>query len=96
MSLTRLSALPVLLLALSSCQLEGADVSFTGAFDQGARILSAELEPDAGPAGDLIQLNLMLEPGTQKARGTVSAYVCLLYTSPSPRDQRGARMPSSA
>ena len=23
-------------------------------------------------------------------------YVCLLYTSPSPRDQRGARMPSSA
>ena len=24
------------------------------------------------------------------------AYPCLLYTSPSPRDQRGARMPSSA
>ena len=23
-------------------------------------------------------------------------YPCLLYTSPSPRDQRGARMPSSA
>ena len=23
-------------------------------------------------------------------------YVCLLYTSPSPRDQRGSRMPSSA
>ena len=23
-------------------------------------------------------------------------YVCLLYTSPSPRDQRGTRMPSSA
>ena len=37
--------------------------------------------------------------------GTVSAYynktpseqyTCLLYTSPSPRDQRGSRMPSSA
>ena len=26
----------------------------------------------------------------------VAAYGCLLYTSPSPRDQRGARMPSSA
>ena len=26
----------------------------------------------------------------------VSFYTCLLYTSPSPRDQRGARMPSSA
>ena len=23
-------------------------------------------------------------------------YLCLLYTSPSPRDQRGSRMPSSA
>ena len=26
----------------------------------------------------------------------LSIYVCLLYTSPSPRDQRGSRMPSSA
>ena len=29
-----------------------------------------------------------LEPGTMDS--------CLLYTSPSPRDQRGSRMPSSA
>ena len=27
---------------------------------------------------------------------TVEVLVCLLYTSPSPRDQRGSRMPSSA
>ena len=27
---------------------------------------------------------------------SANAYVCLLYTSPSPRDQRGSRMPSSA
>ena len=26
----------------------------------------------------------------------IHLYVCLLYTSPSPRDQRGSRMPSSA
>ena len=26
----------------------------------------------------------------------VGPYICLLYTSPSPRDQRGSRMPSSA
>ena len=26
----------------------------------------------------------------------ITLYVCLLYTSPSPRDQRGSRMPSSA
>ena len=34
------------------------------------------------------------------ANGTIEevdkAYICLLYTSPSPRDQRGSRMPSSA
>ena len=28
--------------------------------------------------------------------GVMTVYVCLLYTSPSPRDQRGSRMPSSA
>ena len=27
---------------------------------------------------------------------TSPSYTCLLYTSPSPRDQRGSRMPSSA
>ena len=27
---------------------------------------------------------------------TAERYICLLYTSPSPRDQRGSRMPSSA
>ena len=27
---------------------------------------------------------------------TASVFICLLYTSPSPRDQRGSRMPSSA
>ena len=26
----------------------------------------------------------------------INDYICLLYTSPSPRDQRGSRMPSSA
>ena len=28
--------------------------------------------------------------------GADGSYTCLLYTSPSPRDQRGSRMPSSA
>ena len=28
--------------------------------------------------------------------GVEAANICLLYTSPSPRDQRGSRMPSSA
>ena len=31
-----------------------------------------------------------------KAKEKVYSEICLLYTSPSPRDQRGSRMPSSA
>ena len=35
--------------------------------------------------------------GDQRVRGKNGyQYSCLLYTSPSPRDQRGSRMPSSA
>ena len=30
------------------------------------------------------------------AKQKLKGYYCLLYTSPSPRDQRGSRMPSSA
>ena len=32
----------------------------------------------------------------QSKNSSKLVYVCLLYTSPSPRDQRGSRMPSSA
>ena len=34
--------------------------------------------------------------GMKAAYDEVLATACLLYTSPSPRDQRGSRMPSSA
>ena len=37
-------------------------------------------------------LNNAVIPG----HATPEQYTCLLYTSPSPRDQRGSRMPSSA
>ena len=33
---------------------------------------------------------------TREQRLTALLHDCLLYTSPSPRDQRGSRMPSSA
>ena len=35
-----------------------------------------------------------MEAFNQKCKESV--WTCLLYTSPSPRDQRGSRMPSSA
>ena len=34
--------------------------------------------------------------GDEKTADLVKLMACLLYTSPSPRDQRGSRMPSSA
>ena len=34
--------------------------------------------------------------GVRDALGRAAIEACLLYTSPSPRDQRGSRMPSSA
>ena len=43
-----------------------------------------EEEPYKSPACDVVSKNVG-RPG-----------YCLLYTSPSPRDQRGSRMPSSA
>ena len=43
-------------------------------------------------------VNFFLEPTWlyDVLRDVVAAGTCLLYTSPSPRDQRGSRMPSSA
>ena len=36
------------------------------------------------------------DPLTNLALSSTKVMTCLLYTSPSPRDQRGSRMPSSA
>ena len=41
-------------------------------------------------------LDLTNQTTTDLTEGTNLYYTCLLYTSPSPRDQRGSRMPSSA
>ena len=38
----------------------------------------------------------MLEPNRASALSKAEPEDCLLYTSPSPRDQRGSRMPSYA
>ena len=46
----------------------------------------ADQEPDDEPAGDAKEADAASD----------SADTCLLYTSPSPRDKRQSRMPSSA
>ena len=45
---------------------------------------------------DLIQSAQLAFVDGMIASAWVGAIICLLYTSPSPRDQRGSRMPSSA
>ena len=60
------------------------DLIARGRISKEAKDLSAFV----GQTGDAIKL---LVPGEANDVTT-----CLLYTSPSPRDQRGSRMPSSA
>ena len=57
-----------------------------------------------GRIGRLVFRAAMAQPDTYEIVGVndpfidldYMVYICLLYTSPSPRDQRGSRMPSSA
>ena len=44
----------------------------------------------------MIQVGILREEDREPARALAAISICLLYTSPSPRDQRGSRMPSSA
>ena len=58
-------------------------------------------QPDTQQNQALIQSSLMAVIHTNPESATLlyenlPANICLLYTSPSPRDQRGSRMPSSA
>ena len=53
------------------------------------RIMTALISPDAGEV-------FINGKSIQKNGNKALSNVCLLYTSPSPRDQRGSRMPSSA
>ena len=43
-----------------------------------------------------VREDLPVDPTPPKVEPPPVVEVCLLYTSPSPRDQRGSRMPSSA
>ena len=51
--------------------------------------------PDIGDMDKVEVIELLVAPGDTVAVED-SLLTCLLYTSPSPRDQRGSRMPSSA
>ena len=46
--------------------------------------------------GPFKEFNGLVQEVNDRNRIKVNVNICLLYTSPSPRDQRGSRMPSSA
>ena len=57
-------------------------------------IVSAGLQADRGLLADIH--GVLANEGLKVTEVFSSFKRCLLYTSPSPRDQRGSRMPSSA
>ena len=61
--------------------------------DNGSIDGTAEMVSERFPSVRYYRLEENIGVGPARNRGIM---VCLLYTSPSPRDQRGARMPSSA
>ena len=53
-----------------------------------------DLDPDL--RGHAAEQLILLDKAKEVLRVIEGMGTCLLYTSPSPRDQRGSRMPSSA
>ena len=85
-------ALMVHLEGLSSVQVEGTR-ALGGAGYDGSVALVVEALEGAGysPQVQSFEIQSFVQTGPSVLDGA-----CLLYTSPSPRDQRGSRMPSSA
>ena len=76
------------------------DIENSSQPEDNALATDSDVADGSGLADDL-PVTVPAEPdaadnGTGQAIDTGSSDSCLLYTSPSPRDQRGSRMPSSA
>ena len=61
-----------------------------------AEVLSTEKAVDKGIIFEAIEAALATATRKRHREDIDVHCTCLLYTSPSPRDQRGSRMPSSA
>ena len=71
---------------------ESGEILYIGAADARSLFgLKGVLEENLGTAA-----NFRCEVTTMYSTRRQELLICLLYTSPSPRDQRGSRMPSSA
>ena len=70
------------MLIVTACSNAGQEISNTAAEKDQPHVLAS---------ADKNVTDKITEPDSSQ-----TAQACLLYTSPSPRDQRGSRMPSSA
>ena len=60
-------------------------------------VISVKKNEKARKPSLVIEVDFGSEIGIKQSSAQITHYYnCLLYTSPSPRDQRGSRMPSSA
>ena len=60
------------------------------------RARTCEALEKTAPANELLRLADLIDHLIEGGGDDAETHNCLLYTSPSPRDQRGSRMPSSA
>ena len=75
------------------------DISENPIFENSVTVFQLDGQPVRGRAvtmGSALNKALGTRYPDVVARLLGEAMLCLLYTSPSPRDQRGSRMPSSA
>ena len=68
------------------------NIFFDSGLVNGRNVLDIEVIADGSPLVKVPRTCFEVQVG---GRG-ITFHSCLLYTSPSPRDQRGSRMPSSA
>ena len=81
----------------ATCTLTGDYVvTMTDAGGDVVNIASAESDEVTTPVTDTVTTPVVAAVPALDIVKTLTNNACLLYTSPSPRDQRGSRMPSSA
>ena len=80
---------------LGPAEVAGAELAIADINAAGG-VFGADVVINQGDSGDTTTDTAAVEVDRLLAEGSDAIIGCLLYTSPSPRDQRGSRMPSSA
>ena len=94
-SFSRLKFPSICCLALLTAGLQGCDVSESGGIERSLRVDDAAVAAVVD-SPELAQPQPVNDSENRPAVASANADTCLLYTSPSPRDKRQSRMPSSA